>query len=268
MREQDTQSESMVVTKDCDTSRSKSILRNYFQPAFLVCAGVLAIGGASMSIAIERFGLYLKKEPLPLRKPLSSLDERDLSPYKVVSKIMIENREILKSLGTDDYVQWILKDMEADSDSAVQRCMLFITYYPLPDRVPHVPEECYTGGGYEKLSSEKKVLTIRTDGFEEQLKSRHVLFGRSGMSNWGPPEFPVVYIFKVNGEYAGNREEARIALNKNIFGKCSYFAKIEIVFNQLYTRPTEQEAVSASEKLLSVVLPILEHEYFPIWESE
>ena len=58
--------------------------KSYLQPAFLICATVLAGAGGIMSIAVKKFGMYLEKEPLPLKKPLNLLDERSLAPYEVV----------------------------------------------------------------------------------------------------------------------------------------------------------------------------------------
>ena len=67
----------------------------YFQPAFLICAAVLAIAGAGMSAAIEGFGVFLKKEPIYLRQSLDLLDENGLSHYSVEpqNKLKIENNE-------------------------------------------------------------------------------------------------------------------------------------------------------------------------------
>ena len=42
-------------------------IRVYMQPAFLICTAVLAMSGSGMAIAIKSFGVYLKKEPLPLK---------------------------------------------------------------------------------------------------------------------------------------------------------------------------------------------------------
>ena len=70
-------------------------LAAYLQPAFLICTAVLALAGVGMSVATQRLGLYLKKEPLPLKKPLDALDEGKLAPYKVVAKI-IEDQDILQ----------------------------------------------------------------------------------------------------------------------------------------------------------------------------
>lgn len=92
---------------------------------------------------------------------------------------------------------------------------------------------------------------------------------------WKDEKFPVLYLFNVNGAYVGSREEARATLNKNLFRKFSYFCKIEWKFfnvssgiavrrGSIYT--TKEEAMQASQKLLGVILPILEREHWPVWE--
>lgn len=240
----------------------------YFQPAFLICAAVLATAGIGMSIAIEHFEIYLAKEPLPLKKSLDLLDENTLGTYKVVSKSKIQNEEIVKNLGTEDYIQWGLEDLDAPTNSSVRRCLLFITYYELPDRVPHVPEECYTGSGYQKLTSEAIVFDINKGDFKAKVPGRYLVFG-SKKNNYlrRREKFPVLYLFKVNGLYANSRESARIILNKNLFRKSSYFCKVELAFNQGLISPTKEEAVMAGEKLLAAILPVLEREYWPDWEN-
>ena len=103
--------------------------RAYFQPAFLICVIILAVAGVGMSTAIKSLGMYLQKEPIPLKKSLNFLDENGLLSYKVEAqnKLKIENQEIVKELGTQDYIQWIIEDMNAPIDSPVRRCFLFIT---------------------------------------------------------------------------------------------------------------------------------------------
>jgi hypothetical protein len=243
--------------------------KTYLQPAFLICAGVLAIAGGGMSVAIESFGVYLKKTALPLKKSLELLDEGALAPYKVVEKGNIENEQIIKALGTEDYIEWILEDPDAAAESAVRKCSLFITYYELPDpRVVHVPDECYMGVGYQRLAFTGVTLKIMKYDGEEKLGARCVVFAGTGSSHWRSDiKFPVWYLFNVNGDYAGSREEARIILNKNLFGEYSYFSKVEWkFFNTRFgqtTYPSKEEAVTAGEKLLAVVLPVLEREHWP-----
>jgi len=236
----------------------------YFQPAFLICVAVLALVAGGMSVAKKKLGLYLKKEPLPLRKSLELMNETALTPYVVIAKQTIANEEILDALGTADYIQWVLEDPRQPADSAVRRAMLFVTYYQLPDRVPHVPEECYTGGGYQRLETEDVKFLIGAPGRRREVPGRYLVFGASGITlARAAPQFPVLYLFRINGEYAGNRNKARMALNRNIFSRHAYFCKVELVFNQSFTTPTKAEAMAASERMLEVVLPLLEEEHWP-----
>ena len=232
----------------------------YLQPAFLICTAVLALAAVGMSLATQRLGLYLKKEPLPLKKTLDAMDEGKLVPYEVRAKIPIENADIRQSLGTEDYLQWLLEDPREAVQSPVRKLLVFITYYRRPDRVPHVPEECYTGGGYQRLATNAVALRIGPS----EIPGRCLLFEKTAQDvSLAVPQFPVLYLFRVNGEYAGSRDEARMALNKNVFSKHSYFCKIELVFNQSSAAPTRETATAASERLLTVLLPLLEQEHWP-----
>lgn len=248
-------------------------MRVYFQPAFLICVAVLAAGEIIKPI----LGVVIPdKEPLPLKKPLEFLDEENLSPYRVTSKVGIDNKQLIKELGTEDYIQWVLEDTEASSDSAVRNLLLFITYYDLPDKVVHAPEECYMGGGYERLSSDSIKFEINAVGhpmdskgsFRRNIQGKYLVFGSSKSNLWqNQSKFPVMYFFRVNGKYMGSREETRITLNKNIFGKFSYFSKVELAFNQGPILPVKEEALAAGEKLLGVILPILEANHWPDWKE-
>jgi len=245
-------------------------IRVYLQPAFLMCVFVLAAGGIGMSTTMKKLGIILEKEPLPLKESLDLLDEGGLWPYEVVlPKLRIENKEVLKSLGTSDYIQWVVEDAEEPEGSAVKRFLLFITYYPLPDRVPHVPEECWTGGGYQRLARASVTLDVENEtGFRVHIPAKYLVFGPRKTGLWqNGQRIPNIYFFKVNGQYAGSREEARIALNKNLFGKSSYFSKVELVFNRSSVVPNKEAAVIASEKLLSVILPVLEQKHWPQWDK-
>lgn len=252
----------------------RHILKYYTQPAFLICVVVLASAAIGMSFLKNYFGLWLEKEPIPLKKPLDLLDEQRLKPFKLMYKQKIESKEIVKSLGTEDYLQWVLLDAEAPEESNAKLCTLFVTYYEKPDAVPHVPEECYKGGGFEQISStpvtfEVDLPAVASDvstasATSRRIPGRYVLFG---LKSTGLPransKFPVLYFFNVNGRYVNTRTQARIELGKNIRGRYSYFSKVEVVFDQGSSAPDKQEAIETAEKLLSIVLPILEQEYWP-----
>lgn len=248
----------------------RDMMKVYLQPAFLICAVVLVIAGSGMSIAIRSLGVHLKKDTLPLKKTLDLLDQKGLSPYEVVSKRKIEKQEVVKGLGTEDYIEWELEDTQASSESAARRCLLFVTYYELPDSVPHVPEECYMGSGYQRLASDSVMLETDEVGGEGKIPARYLVFASTKFDRWGKiTRFPVLYLFNVNGVYANSRDGARFALYKNLRSKYSYFSKVEWkFFNTRFgskTYPSKKEAIAASQKLLSVVLPILEKEHWPDW---
>lgn len=249
--------------------RRAKALACFLQPAFVLCVVVLALAAVFMPMIVKASGVYLKHEPFPLRKPLDLLDENKLLPYEVASKSAIENVDVVETLGTRDYISWQLEDTRVPSQSPVRYCSLFITYYELPDKVPHVPEECYTGGGFQRLSAESLGLTIDRNRTNQEVPVRCVTFsGTSSSAVFGAEsQFLVLYVFRVNGEYAGERGSARMLLNKGILSKRLYFSKVEwkfyghrsgrVVFSE------KQEAIAASEKLLGVILPVLEGEHWP-----
>jgi hypothetical protein len=243
------------------------IKANYLQPAFLICFGLLAVTAGSMSVAIKMAGIYTKKEPLLLKKSLSELDKSNLAPYKVVEKTKIENQDVLNTLGTEDYIQWTLEDTSVPAESQTRFCTLFITYYSLPDIVPHRPEECYIGGGLQGIKFETVTLRAIKGLYEREIKTRYLVFADTkAESSLGGTSFPILYTFSVNGKY-GERDDVRKTLNRNLFGKFSYFSKVEWKFYNVTsgraTYPNKQEALAASEKLLSVILPVLEKEHWP-----
>jgi hypothetical protein len=245
----------------------ETIKANYLQPAFLICVGLLAITAGGMSVAIKAAGIYTKKEPLLLKKSLSDLDKSNLAPYKVVAKSKIENQDVLNTLGTEDYIQWTLEDISVPAESKTRFCTLFITYYSLPDIVPHRPEECYIGGGLQGIKFETVMLRIIRGVYEREIKTRYLVFADTkAESSLGGTSFPILYTFNANGKY-GDRDDVRKALNRNLFGKFSYFSKVEWKFYNVAsgrtTYPNKQEAIAASEKLMSVILPVLEKEHWP-----
>ena len=84
----------------------------YLQLPFLICVGVLTVSAIGMKAAMHWADIQTKKYPLPLRKPLDQLDPKQLAPYQVIQQAKIDNLDVLESLGTRDYIQWILEDSQ------------------------------------------------------------------------------------------------------------------------------------------------------------
>lgn len=244
-------------------------LKHYARPAFLLCVAVLALAAIGMPLMQSHFKLWLEKEPIELKKPLDDMDESKLSPFTVKEKLKIRSNDIVDSLGTEDYLQWILVDSEAAPQNPASSFMLFITYYGKAASVPHVPEECYTGGGFKKTSSDPIMFEVAGSaddgtGSDREIPGRYVIFSRANPNMWSSGlSFPVLYLFNVNRIYTSTRTDARVILGRNIRGKHSYFCKVEMVFNQIKIPPDQASATAACEKLLSVLLPVLERDHWP-----
>jgi hypothetical protein len=239
-----------------------------------------------MSMVKSYLGVRMIKKALPLRRSLDLIDEEALDFYEIVRKSKIENSDLLEALGTEDYVQWTLRDTKAGKNDPLRYCSLFITYYTgNPDRVPHVPEECFFGGGNQRFGTDDLTFEINIqsgqteeeNGTKKEKKTQKVpvrclIFGKKSTDMFqDAAKFPVFYTFKVNGVYKGNRTTTRLELMSNITGEYSYFSKIEWQFyNVVLGRriyPEKKDAVMASEKLLDVILPILEENHWPDWQK-
>jgi hypothetical protein len=243
-----------------------------FRPAFIVCVALLAVSAATKSIVIRTLGVQLTKLPIDLKKPLDQMDSKKLAPYEVINKSVITNQDILESLGTEKYIQWLLEDKSAAPESSARLCSLFITYYTgNPDMVPHVPDECYVGGGNTRLKGETLTTEIPWPGQEKPRKiaMQYVVFGQQDKTFLQTDnQFSVQYLFKANGQFCGDRTATRAVLGSNFFCKYSYFAKIEWRFyGKSSTHPTQEETLGATGKLLAVLLPVLEEDHWPDWEK-
>lgn len=253
----------------------KATLKPYLKPAFVVCVLLLAVTATTKSLIIRHMGLQLVKFPLELKKSLHEMDDKSVSPYLVRNKSRIDNPDIVETLGTEQYFQWLLEDPNADANSPTRFCSVFVTYYTgNPDMVPHVPDECYVGGGnVRKDGHVDTAMLSRSNGLPaEKIAYQNILFGSAGEQLAATEvSFYVAYLFRVNGQYSSSRTETRKILGQNFFSKYSYFSKVEWqfygfdAFGRIY--PDRQQVVAATEPLLQVLLPALEREHWPDWEA-
>ena len=249
-------------------------LKPYLQPAFLVCALLLLTGATTKSLVIRFLGWQFTKYPLPLKKTLQEMDEKAIAPYVVNKKLRIDNPDVLETLGTEDYLQWIIVDPDAEPASPTRYCSVFVTYYTgNPDMVPHVPDECYAGGGNTRLAGYVDSASLHRDGIQtaQTIAYQNILFGGGDTLLTTDIKFYVCYLFHANGEYSGSRTETRKILGQNFLSKYSYFSKVEWqfygidAFGRVY--PDRQQVIQASEKLLQVLLPELERDHWPDWDA-
>jgi hypothetical protein len=255
------------------TKMNANGLSGLMQPAFVVCVAVLLLAAGGL---VFTGTTKVQKDALPLRKALSELDEKALAPYRVFDKASITSEDVVKALGTREYIQWRLEDTSVQPTSPVRYMSLFVTFYTgkTLDAVVHTPEACYLGGGNEPgdAYNEDLVLDIGTGASSTKLNVpvRCAVFTKGSTQAWETEAaFTVMYTFKVNGTYQRNRTATRAELGG--LSRHAYYAKVEWQFfgfggiggGRIY--PSKEEATKASEKLLSVVLGELERSHWPDW---
>jgi hypothetical protein len=240
--------------------------------AFIICALILAASAAGKKVLINSLQIYLRKEPIELKAAFDdfSEDKLALGGYKVTQKAKITNKDIERELGTTEYLIWELEDLSVDDRDEARFCSLFITYYTgINDRIPHVPEECYFGTGNRVKGFNDVDAVIDVGGNSKEFEYRKLTFTSTSENIWGgTTEFSVCYLLRVNGRYAGNRTSARNIMARNLFGKYSYFSKVEWRFQGKYGLPDGQKTIEASQKLLETILPILEQDHWPDIENK
>lgn len=250
-------------------------LKGLLQPAFLACVGVLLLAACGLTVVGTT---SVKKEPLPLKKALSALDPQALSPYKVVNESTISSEDVVKALGTKEYIQWLLEDESAEVTSPVKYVSLFVTFYTgkTLDAVVHTPEACYLGGGNEPGDAYNQDISLESvkdsSGAALVIPVRCAVFTKGTSQAWeNVSPFIVMYTFKVNGTYQRGRTATRQVLGG--MSKHAYYAKVEWQFfglsgvDRSRVYPSKDEATKASTKLLTVVLGELERSHWPDWET-
>ena len=229
----------------------------------MLCILVLALSAGSMQVAAKKLGLHFVKLSVPLRNSLDDLDGSRLSPFLVLSKNKIENEDVVAELGTEEYIQWILEDPSVGKNEPGHYLSVFITYYTGdPDVVPHVPEVCYTGGGNTITKrSDAAIEFTNREGSVEEISVRVLTI--SSPKSYDSMDSKVVYFFSVNGHLEGSRSRVRFRLN-NLFDRYAYFSKVEIIFRE-GGKMTEDDVVSAVDRLSQKLLPLLTEEHWPEW---
>lgn len=236
------------------------------QRAVLVSVVLLAVSALGLRVLAERLEWYFQKEAIPLRASLEELGAGGMGPYVVIRKSKIEDPDVAASLGTEDYIQWILEDTGAGVEDSVRHLVLFVTYYTgNPDKVPHIPERCYVGGG-GSIEGEQDVK-LKVPGGDGEMKEipLRVLEMEVPGGVTGRYKQIVTYFFSVNGRYATSRNAVRMRLNLPT-ERYAYFSKVEVTFPG-DRPPSREDAIAAVERLCSVVVPLLEEEHWPDWEA-
>ena len=236
------------------------------QPSFIACILVLAVCAGGVRVAAERFKWIFRKESIYLRKGLDELDLAKLEPYQLPLKGKHTlSEEIITELGTREYIQWFLEDTSVDERDPMRWLSLFVTYYTgNPDKVPHVPDVCYVGGGGLVRSRTNTTVNVPGVGAENNELPLRIL-NLELPSMLGHEERTVGYFFAVNGTYRHMRDQVRL-LQNNMHDRYTYFSKVEMHFPHS-KQNSQAEIIAGMERFLRVLVPVLYQVHWPDWEK-
>lgn len=220
---------------------------------------------ATFQYYVVRHQVQFTKLPVDLKKPLERLDHARLEPYKVRHAGTIP-ADVLNRLGTRHYIQWVLENSSSSTQRRPEDILhLFVTYYTgQPDRVPHVPEECYLGGGYSVVDSTLIDVPIPALGPQATIPIRILQFERSSLLD--REQRIVMYTFRANGEFCSGRRAVQTTLARP-GSDHAYFSKLELTFGTDEAPAEREAAIEAGKRFLQVVVPVLVEDHWPDWDQ-
>lgn len=238
-------------------------------PPFVAAAVVLLAATVSTGPLARHWRVALRKAPVPLRKPLAQFDKAAVAGYAFRGAPTLDEA-VADQMGATDYANWQFVDTSIPATRDPRRQVsCFITYNTgRPDLVPHIPDNCYLGAGYQ--ITEAANLTIKLSGAAPGLQEvpvRAITFVKSDVFERATPT--VIYTFQCNGTFLNTRTQVRTRLG-NPFDKGAYFCKVEVTFGGPDCVPrycTRDETIEAAEKFLSQLLPVLLRDHLPDWAA-
>jgi Protein of unknown function (DUF3485) len=247
--------------------QSRRAAAGLFTVPFTVSLIILAVTAVGLGPVTRYLNVVLRKEAVPLRKQLGTLDKSRLGPYKFVRAYTIESA-VVDTLGTDKYINWLLEDTRRTGRDPLRYVSLFVTYYTgQPDPVPHTPDVCYAASGYEPDEKVNLTVDVPTLGKDSRLPIRLLMFVKTGVFN--SERMPLIYTFHCNGKFVATREGVRTT-GRNPLDKHAYYSKVEVKFGWKGAQPRypdKKQAIEASTEFLSHVLPLLVDEHWPDWAA-
>ncbi len=239
--------------------------KTLFEFPFVLACIVLSVAAFGVSPIVFKMASEEKK-PVPLTHPLSDFTKTALGEYKFLHSNQME-AAIEDALGTSDYIDWLFEDTSIkDTRHPLRNPRLFVTYYTGGrDLVPHTPDQCYLGAGYEPIKTENLNVDIRS--INQEIPIRAITFQKSAIFSKETPT--VLYTFHCNGVFVCTRNDVRLRISSPMEDH-AYFCKIEVTFGTANSSPrnaSREDTVKAASKFLNSILPKLLYDHLPDWEK-
>ena len=127
--------------------------------AYWIAIAMLLLSALGFRAGVVALDLYLRKEPVPLRRALSTVPPQ-LGQWKQVGPDGVFSAEIIESLGTEQYLD---RNYALDGDPSKGTLSLHVAYYTgMIDAVPHVPERCWGAAGLI-MTEQPKEMALAVD---------------------------------------------------------------------------------------------------------
>jgi hypothetical protein len=127
--------------------------RRLTNPAFLLCVAILFGVGIALPIVVKALGFYLVKLPIQVTQTVTSIPSV-AGPWEQLGRDQAYSEEIQETLGTQNYIDRIYKRDNPEPGKPPIVLQFHAAYYTgTIDTVPHVPERCMVGGGWQITST-------------------------------------------------------------------------------------------------------------------
>jgi len=144
--------------------------RKLLEPGFLVCLVTLVLGTAGLNAAVNAFKLYLRKMPIEAEYPVRAVPNKT-ERWAQIGKDIELSEEVKKELGTENYLTRLYLEQAPAEGKQPRVIELHLAYYTgMVDTVPHVPERCMIGGGFQ-INKGTSILPVTLDPARWRLAS-------------------------------------------------------------------------------------------------
>lgn len=252
--------------------------------AYVAAIAALLTGAATFHVIAGAVKGWLLKDPAPLRESLGTIPTT-LGRWKAIGTDEQLGAEMIEELGTKIY---LTRTYAIDGDPAKGFLQLHLAYYTgLIDRVPHVPDRCFTAAGHEQLWSEIRPLAIdrsawregagpahRSTGEHYPMASAidpitratvdvHLPLGEAAFSlgdyrDRNNPNLHLLggYLFIANGRMTPRAQDIR-SLAYSLTERYAYFCKVQFVAQFRGSEPDSDAYTANVADLFSALLPHL-----------
>lgn len=228
---------------------------------FVACIVLLGILTASFKVLARN--TQFRPKAVPMKAPFDALKRSSLFPYELVHPYPPIKGEVLDSLGTNEYLQWLMRDTSTAVQAPEDFVHLFVTYYTgKPDQVPHVPEICYTAQGNKVVADYYDEVPIPSLGSNAVVPIKILEF--EGSRLLGRQNTIVMYTFHANGQWCRDRRDVQSAVGRPGTTH-AYFSKLELSFGSQEHVPDKDKAIRSGKRFLQVIVPVLLRDHWPQW---